>query len=196
MRERNHGGLVMTKRYIAGALCALAVCLAGCGDREPQRAVVAGVKPPDLAKLTEMKVQDVLMHPMAQGHVVQVEAKNGEHAGTVVPIIVGEREAAVLRMKLTRQSSIRPLTHDLALALVAKLGGTIKYVVVDDIRDNIFLARIYMTDAEGTLCSVDSRASDAIILAVATGVRLHFSGDVIKETGIKAADDGASSSAI
>ena len=172
----------------------LACCPAGCRDSTPV-AGPGGVDPPDVSKLAEMKVQDVMLHPAAQGHVIQVEATEGKLRGTVVPIIVGEREAAVLQMKLTRQSSVRPLTHDLTLSLVAALGGKLEYVVVEDLREGIFLARIYMTDRNGKLCSVDSRASDAIILAVSTGVKLHFSRDVIDKTGIKP-DAGPDSSAI
>jgi len=175
----------MKMKYIAGAMCAMAVCLAGCGDSQPEAATNTGVPAPDLAKLTEMEVQEVLMHPLAQGHVIQVEAMEGDQKGTVVPIVVGEREAQVLSMKIRRQSSVRPLTHDLALAFVAELGGKVKYVVVEDLRDDIFLARVYMTNKDGVLCSVDSRASDAIILAVSTGVPLHFSNKVIQKTGIK-----------
>ena len=104
---------------------------------------------------------------------------------TTISIVVGEREASVLRMKLARQSSVRPLTHDLTMKLLSAAGASVRRDVVEDIQEGIFLARVYITDKNGKLHTVDSRASDAIILGVCAGVKLYFGQDVVDEVGVR-----------
>ena len=170
----------MNKKFIAYPIIIIILFSAGCGKmlkKNPER----GAVPPDLSKLVEMKAVDAAYNQESHNYLFHLEAAEEKMAGIVLPIYVGEREASVLSMKLNRQSTPRPLTHDLLLNMVNALGGQIKHVVVEELRDNVYLARIYMTDKNGILHSVDSRASDAIILGVATGTKLHFSKEVVRK---------------
>lgn len=154
----------------------------GCGKPAPTPAIVA---PPDFSALVEVKVSDVQYNPLTQQHIIQVESVAQESAGTLVHLIVGEQEAAVLNRKLARQSFARPMTHDLTMQLLKDLGGAVRHVVVEDLREGIFLGRLYFTDRAGAMHSADSRASDAIILGVSSGTKIHFSRKVVEEAGIR-----------
>ena len=79
---------------------------------------------------------------------------------------------------------MRKSTKWIALSLLAEAGAEISYVVVDNLRDGVFLARVYITDQNGDLKAVDSRASDAIILGVSAGLKVHFAEQVINEAGV------------
>ena len=161
-----------------------ALYLNGCAT-SGKKGVSQGSSAPDAAQLVEMKITDVVFDFESQGYVIRAEAAQGKRIGTVVPIVVGEREASVLKMKLARQAFTRPLTHDLALKMVSALGGTVKHVVVEELRDGVFLARVYVADASGVLHALDSRASDAIILGVYSGIKIHFTKKVLDQAGIK-----------
>lgn len=154
------------------------------------------VAAPDFSGMSAMTVSRVGFSPEEGAWIVEVETVGDRASRAVVHLSVGEQEAAVLNMKLARQSSARPMTHDLALAMVKELGGKVKHVIVEDIRDNVFLARVYFTDPDGRLRAVDSRASDAMILAVATGTSIHFTKKVIRAAGIKAKPPVSSGEAI
>jgi hypothetical protein len=132
-----------------------------------------------------MKVAGVTFSQETASFVTHLDSTDKSGATVRVPILVGEREASVLNMKLSRQSPPRPLTHDLAVSFVSTLGGQIKYVVIEDIQEGIFLARIYLTDNQGNLRSVDSRASDAIIFAVTAGIEIHAARKVLDKAGVK-----------
>jgi bifunctional DNase/RNase len=170
-------------------LAASLLCMTGCRKPSPEPSAAGGVKAPDLPSLVRMNAETVLYDLEARGWVIYVKGVDQKDAETRISIIVGDREASVLRMKLARQASVRPLTHDLTMTLLSAVGGTIKHVVVEDIQEGIFLARVYVEDKQGMLHAVDSRASDAIILAVCADVDLHFARKVVDEVGVKPEPD-------
>jgi hypothetical protein len=157
--------------------------LAGCATTVQPTSVP--VQPPDASKLVKMKVVGVTSGLEADSYVMLLESVEGKDSSTRLPIFVGEREATVLNMKLARQSTPRPLTHDLSISLLTAAGGEIRQIVIEDLQEGIFLARIYLADGKGRLRSVDSRASDAIILGVATGKDIHADRKVLQKAGIR-----------
>ena len=57
------------------------------------------------------------------------------------------------------------MTHDLVTNIVQEFGGRVIRVVVTEISNDTFYARIHV-EAEGKTLEIDSRPSDAIALAV------------------------------
>ncbi len=163
-------------------LCLTMALAAGCG--RPQRSAEGTAALPDPSTFVTAEVLGVRFIPETGTHMVVLESRQ---AGQPVqfPIFVGEREAVVLNMKLARRSTPRPLTHDLALSLLTTLGGEIRDVVIDDVQEEIFLARIFVADGTGRLRSVDSRASDAIILGVAAGKPIRIAPVVFRKVGAR-----------
>jgi bifunctional DNase/RNase len=73
----------------------------------------------------------------------------------------------------------RPLTHDLLKNVIDILGGSVSEVIIDELRENTFYAKVKIEVA--TLSNeIDSRPSDAIALAVRTGAPLYVAEDVMK----------------
>jgi bifunctional DNase/RNase len=177
-----------------------AACMVGCSKQKEQvkeditppsaaEQDTKSVAAPDVDKLIEMEVYDIDFDPDVNGFVITMKALTGDVKGKLVQLIVGEREASVLRMKLARQSYLRPLTHDLALSLIDSVGGKVQYIVVDALREGVFLAKIYVSEKNNTLHHVDSRASDAIIIGVSTGTKIYFERDVVVSTATKTEAD-------
>jgi hypothetical protein len=66
-------------------------------------------------------------------------------------------------------SPTRPLTHDLMKSLVERLGAKLERVVIDEMRDDTYFAKLHLEAPGGRTLIIDARPSDAIALAL----RLH-----------------------
>jgi bifunctional DNase/RNase len=102
-----------------------------------------------------------------------------------LPIAIGSAEAGAIAIKLMNAEVLRPLTHDLICSVIATLGGRITRVLINDIVDGVFYARVVL-DVDGRHIEVDSRPSDAIALAVRTNVPIFVDESVIERAGVEA----------
>jgi len=96
-----------------------------------------------------------------------------------LPIIIGAFEAQAIALELEGISPPRPLTHDLLKSIVDNAGATVTEVIIDELRDNTFFAKIIL-DVSTLKNSVDARPSDAIALAVRTVVPIYVGEEVMK----------------
>ena len=86
-----------------------------------------------------------------------------------LPIWIGPFEAQAIVLEIRGASPTRPLTHDLMKSLVERLGARLDRVVIDEMRDDTYFAKLHLEAAGGRTVIVDARPSDAIALAL----RLH-----------------------
>jgi bifunctional DNase/RNase len=98
-------------------------------------------------------------------------------------IWIANPEAYSIAMDLQGTSSPRPLTHDLLKTVITELGGTLSSVIISDLIDDIFYARLVL-DAEGRHVEIDSRPSDAIALAVRMKVPIFVAESVMEQAGV------------
>ncbi len=97
-----------------------------------------------------------------------------------LPIIIGSFEAQAIALEMEGIKPPRPLTHDLIKNILDGLGVSIIEVVVTDLRDGTFYAKIYL-DLNGTTYEIDSRPSDAIAVALRCGVPIYVNEEVMEE---------------
>jgi len=81
----------------------------------------------------------------------------------------------------------RPMTHDLLRNVLAELGITVDRIVVTELKDNTFFARIFLSRGEEAW-SVDSRPSDAIALALRAGAEIYVEEEVLEKSKTLRAD--------
>ncbi|MCM2304509.1 MAG: bifunctional nuclease family protein [Elusimicrobia bacterium] len=86
----------------------------------------------------------------------------------LLPIWIGITEGQAIAIRFSGIVLPRPLTHDLLLAAIQELGFEVKKIVVSDIKENTFYARVHVSDGKKTV-QLDSRPSDAIAIAVRAG---------------------------
>ena len=110
-------------------------------------------------------------------------------AGRYLPIWIGPAEADAIAVRLQEVSVARPLTHDLLRDLLEKLGAQVDCVVVNDLADDTFYARI-MLSVNGEQLEIDSRPSDAIALAVRTQVPIYAEDAVLDKAGVMLDKEG------
>jgi bifunctional DNase/RNase len=93
-----------------------------------------------------------------------------------LPIIIGQAEAQSIALEMEGIKPPRPLTHDLMKNIITAFGSELTDVVIDDLRDGTFYAKLSI-DSQ----LIDSRPSDAIALAVRYGAQIFVSSTVMEE---------------
>jgi bifunctional DNase/RNase len=134
-----------------------------------------------VGRLIEMSVESVRVHMLSTQHVVILREMERDR---YLPIWIGPWEASAIAMKLQDQVPERPLTHDLLSTVLDVLGATVREVIIADLADDTFHARI-MLEAAGRPIEVDSRPSDALALAVRTGARIFAAEAVLDWAGVE-----------
>lgn len=128
----------------------------------------------------EMVVESIRMNLLAPTRVVFLKEVKRER---YLPIIIGVPEADAIAIKLQNADVPRPLTHDLLSSMIQTLGGKVTHIVVTDLVDETFFARIVL-DVDGRHVEVDSRPSDAIALAVRVSVPIFVEESVLEKSAI------------
>ncbi len=97
-----------------------------------------------------------------------------------LPIWIGQFEATSILMEIQGIKPSRPLTHDLLKALVEALGAEVVRIIINDLKEGTFYARIHLC-RNGEELDIDSRPSDAIALAVRWGAPIYVAEKVIEK---------------
>jgi hypothetical protein len=105
-----------------------------------------------------------------------------------LPIIIGSFEAQAIALELENIKPPRPMTHDLLKNLVINFDARVLHVLISDLSEGTFYAKIVMERGEA-LFEVDARPSDAIALAVRFGCKIYVHEQVLKEAGITTDQD-------
>lgn len=100
-----------------------------------------------------------------------------------LPIWIGPYEAEAIVFRLQNREVARPLTHDLLNNVITEMGGQVTRVVVNEMRDDTYYARINVT-VDGRRLEIDSRPSDAIALAVRADAPIFVDEDVMVQAAI------------
>lgn len=130
--------------------------------------------------LIEMSVESVRVHTLSTQHVVILKEL---HRDRYLPIWIGPWEANAIALKLQGVSPERPLTHDLFAKTLTELGVGVERIVVSDLADETFRARIVLHQA-GETHEIDARPSDAIALAIRVGVPIFATDAVMDRAGV------------
>ncbi len=130
--------------------------------------------------LVEMTIDSIRVSLMNYQRVVILKEKLAER---YLPIWIGPAEADAIAVKLQGVSVPRPLTHDLLRSVIDALGVTINYIVVNDLKNDTFYAKIIL-NVDGGQMEVDSRPSDALALAVRADVPIYADESVLDKAGI------------
>ena len=116
----------------------------------------------------EMKLSRIIISEINEQQVIYLREVDGERQ---FPILIGIFEATSIDRRVKSDKPQRPLTHDLLVSIVDSLGGELDSVVINDLREHTYFAKLRIR-VEGELIEVDSRPSDAIAVAVTCEPRL------------------------
>lgn len=130
--------------------------------------------------MKELSIESIRLSLMNYQRVVILREKDSDR---YLPIWIGPAEADAIAVRLQDVSVARPLTHDLLRNLIEQLGGRVAYIVVNDLSNDTFFARIVL-DVNGQTVEIDSRPSDAIALAVRTEAPIYVEDSVLDRAGV------------
>ncbi len=130
-----------------------------------------------MSNLVELEVKNVAL-VRSEGGVGMMVILKERFGSRHLPIIVGPFEGKAISMALSGETFSRPLTHDLLYNVVETLGAKIEKVVINDLVDGTFYARLILS-REGETYSIDARPSDAMVLALKAGAPIFASSTVM-----------------
>lgn len=124
-----------------------------------------------------MKVDKLGIDLLTHDPVVILKDLDGAH---YLPILIGPFEATAIALALEGAPVPRPLSHDLMRSILETLDGKLEQVVIHDIRDATFFAKL-MVRTSGTLHEIDARPSDGIALALRAQAPIYVTDKIILE---------------
>lgn len=130
--------------------------------------------------MVEVTIDSIRVSLMSQHRVVILKDVDSER---YLPIWIGPCEADAITVELQEVEVARPLTHDLLKTLITEMGASVSHILVNDLRDDVFYARI-VVDVNGRRLEIDSRPSDAIALAVRVRVPIFVEDEVMDKAAI------------
>lgn len=126
--------------------------------------------------MIEVTIDSIRVSLMSQHRIVILKDVASDR---YLPIWIGPCEADAITVELQEVEVSRPLTHDLLKSMVSQLGAEVVHIVINELRNDVFYARIVL-DFNGRRVEIDSRPSDAIALAVRVRVPI-FVEDTVME---------------
>lgn len=102
----------------------------------------------------------------------------------LLPIAIGEFEAAAIQMQLEQDEPIRPISYDLLSSMLTRLEVEVRQVVIHTVRRSVYYAKV-VVEKDHKIQDVDSRPSDAIALALRTGSPIFVSRELLDEVGLE-----------
>jgi len=134
-----------------------------------------------LKNLIQVEVFRVLYEPTTKSNLVILKEVEGQR---LLPLSIGIFEAEAIARALHGIKYERPLTHDLLRNIIKEMGGSLEKVIINDLKDNVFYARLIIRK-NGELLSVDARPSDSICVATLWGCPIFVGTHVMEKAGIE-----------
>ena len=113
--------------------------------------------------MIEAELSRIVIDEAKREQVIVLKERGGSR---MLPIVIGANEAAAIKMKLSGFSAPRPLTHDLILLIMESLNVNLEKIVIDDLVDGTFHAKLYLQNGSDEPKIIDARPSDSVALAV------------------------------
>ncbi|MHC4642835.1 MAG: bifunctional nuclease family protein [Planctomycetota bacterium] len=126
----------------------------------------------------EMELSRIIINETSDQQIIVLKERNGDRS---FPIVIGIVEIFAIDRRLKGIDPPRPMTHDLLDGIIKSLGATVEKIVINDLRNHIFYAQIYLS-LNGRTITVDSRPSDAIALGTASNTPIYVAEHVLEET--------------
>jgi len=126
----------------------------------------------------QVELSRIIINETSDQQIIVLKERHGERA---FPIVIGIVEIFAIDRRLKGIRPPRPMTHDLLASVIKNLGASIDRIVIDDLKNHTFFAKIHLS-VNGRTVKVDSRPSDAIALCAATDAPIFVADHVFDKT--------------
>lgn len=97
-------------------------------------------------------------------------------------IYVDQSIGNAIAMTMNAEKKERPLTHDLIMSMLTGLGATVERIVINDVDEGTFFARIIVkmsNEIATKLIELDARPSDSMVLAIQADKPIYVARKVL-----------------
>ena len=122
----------------------------------------------------EVELSKIIINESSDQQIIVLKERYGQGS---FPIVIGIVEIFAIDRRLKGIQPPRPMTHDLLDSIIGSLGARVERIIINDIRNHTFYARIVLS-LNGKTVEVDSRPSDAIALGAASGAPIFVAEQV------------------
>jgi uncharacterized protein len=127
----------------------------------------------------EMELREIqIVEDFSRSQIIVLGEKYGER---VFPIFIGLQEAMAMDLAARGERTARPLTHDLILNVIDGLDATLSRVLVVKLENDTFYGALELQGADGNTKRIDSRPSDAIVIATKRQTPIFVEEQVLRE---------------
>ncbi len=105
---------------------------------------------------------------------------------TYMPIYIGTAEGVAIQRGLDRERPVRPMTHNLLVDVIARMGGTVDHLTVSDLVDGTYYGTLHITQGK-KVHEIDCRPSDGMAVATTAGAPIKIAKKVLAKAGMTAA---------
>ncbi|MGH7728416.1 MAG: bifunctional nuclease family protein [Vulcanimicrobiaceae bacterium] len=125
--------------------------------------------------MRQMKVDKLGIDLLTHDPVVILKDLEGKR---ILPILIGPFEATAIALALEGTQVPRPLSHDLMRTMLETMHATLEQIVIHDIRDSTFFAKLIVRQ-NGDTQEIDARPSDGIALALRMQAPIFVSDKIV-----------------
>jgi hypothetical protein len=126
----------------------------------------------------QAELSRIIINEHSDQQIIVIKERDGDRS---FPIVIGIVEVFAIDRRLKGIKPPRPMTHDLLGNVIASLGAKVEKIVINDLRNHTFFAKIHLRQ-NGRVIEIDSRPSDAIALGAATGSPIFVAEHVFEQT--------------
>ncbi|HIG52586.1 MAG TPA: bifunctional nuclease family protein [Candidatus Latescibacteria bacterium] len=135
------------------------------------------------ASLVEMTVVKVSPYLREDRPLVWLSEKESGQP-RLLPIAIGEFEAAAIQMQLENDEPIRPISYDLLSSMLDCLTIGVRQVIIHNVRRSIYYAKVVI-EKDHKIKDIDSRPSDAIAVALRTSSPIYVARELLDKVGLE-----------
>ena len=128
----------------------------------------------------EAELSRIIINETSDQQIIVLKERHGKRS---FPIVIGIVEIFAIDRRLKGIQPPRPMTHDLLDSVIENLGAKIEKIVISDLRNHTFYAKIYLS-SDGQTVEIDSRPSDAIALGAASNAPIFVAEHVFERTSL------------
>ena len=109
-----------------------------------------------------MQLSRIIISEINDQQVIYLKEVEGDRA---FPILIGYFEARSIERRVKGEEATRPLTHDLLVSVAEHLGGDLQDVVITELEDHVYYAKLRARPSDASAVAVTSEPPLPIYVA-------------------------------
>ena len=131
--------------------------------------------------MIEMRVMGIALDTRTGSPIVVLHDKDNRKA---LPIWIGSAEASAIIRKIENLTVARPMTHDLIINMIKKMGYDLDRIEINDVEKETYYATLFLLNNEGNEIQIDARPSDAIAVAIRVDAPIFVTANVLSNGSV------------